>query len=353
MYDAIIIGSGPSGLMAGLAATRCGKDFLIIDKKKEIGKPVQCAEGIIDLVLKMFDLPILPEYNVTEFGEMYLPNGKKGSLNMVTIKTIVLDRTLFEKDLAKRVDCEIKLNERVLDYKDGIVITDKGEYEGKWIIDASGYRSIIGCKVGLNYPLEKNDYFKCLQYTIRHPDIDDKTIKVHLNLGNLGYTWEFPKGDHVSNIGLGAVSGRIKNILLDHLDKYYPGYEIVRRSGGICPIPKPLDRVTNGNVMVVGDAARLVLAQSGAGLPNSLKSGYLGGLCDPGKYENFYRKYLYPELWKNWVNKEKGLRYNKFNLITWKERIAYRMYNVLPNSFKYAVEKRIAKGPKYQFFEYI
>ncbi len=47
-YQTIIIGAGPAGLIAG----RNLKDFLILDKKSQIGEPVQCGEGISAGALK-------------------------------------------------------------------------------------------------------------------------------------------------------------------------------------------------------------------------------------------------------------------------------------------------------------
>ena len=41
-YKTIIVGAGPAGLIAG----RYLRDALILEKKKELGRPVQCGEGI-------------------------------------------------------------------------------------------------------------------------------------------------------------------------------------------------------------------------------------------------------------------------------------------------------------------
>ena len=42
IFETIIVGAGPGGLTAG----RYLKDCLILEQKEEIGKPVQCAEGL-------------------------------------------------------------------------------------------------------------------------------------------------------------------------------------------------------------------------------------------------------------------------------------------------------------------
>ena len=50
-HDVIIVGAGPAGLNAGYYSALSGADVLIVDKKTELGKPVRCAEAIIESVL--------------------------------------------------------------------------------------------------------------------------------------------------------------------------------------------------------------------------------------------------------------------------------------------------------------
>jgi len=44
--DVLVVGAGPAGSSAARAAAMNGAKTIFIDKKEEIGKPVQCAEGI-------------------------------------------------------------------------------------------------------------------------------------------------------------------------------------------------------------------------------------------------------------------------------------------------------------------
>src|SRR2546422_1119339 len=44
--DLIVVGAGPAGSMAALAAARAGRRVALIDKKSAGGEPVQCAEGV-------------------------------------------------------------------------------------------------------------------------------------------------------------------------------------------------------------------------------------------------------------------------------------------------------------------
>src|SRR5256884_2712482 len=45
-YDVIVVGSGPAGATAARYAARRGLRVLLVDKRKEIGVPVQCGEYV-------------------------------------------------------------------------------------------------------------------------------------------------------------------------------------------------------------------------------------------------------------------------------------------------------------------
>src|SRR2546430_16620621 len=45
-YDVIVVGSGPAGGTAARYAARRGLKVLLVDKRKEIGVPVQCGEYV-------------------------------------------------------------------------------------------------------------------------------------------------------------------------------------------------------------------------------------------------------------------------------------------------------------------
>ena len=40
-YDIIVIGAGPAGSTAAMYAARSGASVLLIDKKKDLGSPIQ------------------------------------------------------------------------------------------------------------------------------------------------------------------------------------------------------------------------------------------------------------------------------------------------------------------------
>src|SRR2546430_4541580 len=73
-YDVIVVGSGPAGATAARYAARRGLRVLLVDKRKEIGVPVQCGEyvahneevrAIFPTVTELEDLMEVP-YRVRE-----------------------------------------------------------------------------------------------------------------------------------------------------------------------------------------------------------------------------------------------------------------------------------------------
>src|SRR5216684_8681420 len=51
MYDAVIVGAGPAGGMAARPLAAAGFRTAILEKKKVVGEPVQCAEGVSEFGL--------------------------------------------------------------------------------------------------------------------------------------------------------------------------------------------------------------------------------------------------------------------------------------------------------------
>ena len=47
-YDVIVVGAGPAGSTAAYYAAENGSSVLLLDKKKELGSPIQCAGFLPD-----------------------------------------------------------------------------------------------------------------------------------------------------------------------------------------------------------------------------------------------------------------------------------------------------------------
>ena len=97
--EVLVVGAGPAGSSAALAAVRGGADVIMIDRRPSPGSPLQCAEYIPKMLAS--EIPIPPSVIVQEVRGMrtHLPGGE-----MVETRApgYMIDRTSFDRMLALR-----------------------------------------------------------------------------------------------------------------------------------------------------------------------------------------------------------------------------------------------------------
>lgn len=163
MYDVIVIGAGPAGIMASITAAKNGKHVLLIDKNDEIGKKLKLTGGGRCNVINL--------KNTKEFIDNLQVNGKYMHSSLNNLNTFELydyfqalgiglkvednDRvfpvsnrattiiTILQRQLIEN-NVEIIYNKTVKDIKMGetkTVVTNGGEYKCKNIVIATGGKS--------------------------------------------------------------------------------------------------------------------------------------------------------------------------------------------------------------------
>jgi digeranylgeranylglycerophospholipid reductase len=76
-YDVVIVGSGPTGATTARFAAQGGLRVLLIDKKNELGTPVECSGAISANALRECDVPFDSEFIATPvYG--FLTHSNKG-----------------------------------------------------------------------------------------------------------------------------------------------------------------------------------------------------------------------------------------------------------------------------------
>ena len=278
MYKTIIIGAGPAGLSAG----RFLEDALILDKKEEIGCPVQCGEGISKKALE--DEGITPEgswisANIKNF-EIIVPSGKIISLGCGEEMGYVLDRIAFEKFLASKCKANIQLKTKVIDIelKDGIynVKTEKGDVlKAKYLIGADGPASIVRRK----FFKEKVNILPTFTYLVElEKEISTSAIKMYFDRERYpnGYVWIFPKSRKTANIGLGGI-GNLEEKFNEFMERIvrrdFGNYKLLKSISGTISWGGALLKVREGNILLVGDAGALIDPVFGGGISNAMTSG--------------------------------------------------------------------------------
>ncbi|WNY23415.1 Thiamine thiazole synthase [Methanimicrococcus hongohii] len=168
-YDAVIVGAGPAGSIAAKYAAFGGIDVLFVDRKREIGAPIQCAgftpdaseiEKLIPGMTLPKEMKKLPKNSIlckTKKQRLYTPDLKSKEFD---VDGYVLDRRIFDTELAEQAasaGAELLCGTTVTSVLSGSTkhtvrlhgIFGKFDVTTKVIIGADGPNSFIGKTFGL------------------------------------------------------------------------------------------------------------------------------------------------------------------------------------------------------------
>ncbi|MBK7036810.1 MAG: FAD-dependent oxidoreductase [Bacteroidetes bacterium] len=87
-YDIVVIGSGPGGSTTARYAAKKGLRVLLIDKRQELGAPIQCSGAISANALENVEIAADDEFiqeKIYGFG-IYNENGTKCTIDYRTLK---------------------------------------------------------------------------------------------------------------------------------------------------------------------------------------------------------------------------------------------------------------------------
>lgn len=314
-YDVVIVGAGPAGSTTAYYASKAGASVLLLDKKKEIGYPVQCGEFIpaVDELREMMpeatDLDEL--FNLeegliskrTENIRIFSPGKKTYEIefNGYTVERREFDKYLAEK--AVKEGAELRTGTTITGFNGKKITSTDGEFKGKVIVGADGPLSRVGRWAGLQGPSKLSRCILC-EVPGEFPPV------VEMYFGSAapgGYAWVIPKA-HGANVGLG-VQKWFKEPLNPLLQKFLRSRGLRMKpkffSAGHVPVSGPVPRTVKGNVLIVGDAAGHVMATNGGGIPIAMICGriagnvigeHLNGLAPLERYETEWRKMVGREL---------------------------------------------------------
>jgi len=282
--DILVVGAGPAGSSAAIGAAGKGARVLVVERGSVIGVPVRCAEYI--------PAPLLGEVHDRSFlvqsirgMRTFLPGGEETEIRASGF-TIRRDR--FDQSLAKEAErsgAEIRLSTRALSRSHGEVLLREGKdrfstVKAKIVIGADGPHSTVGRWIGS----VNRRMIPAIQVSVPLVNALDQT-EVYFDKDMYGgYGWLFPKGD-VANVGVGMKSGggRIPSIkhALDRLLCTLREHEKIRgepraMTGGWIPVA-PSIKTTQGNVLLVGDAAGQTHPITGAGVAQAVICGRKAG----------------------------------------------------------------------------
>ena len=296
----VVVGAGPAGCSAAEAVAASGGEVLLIDKKSEIGSPVQCGGFLPEAVEleKLMPRAHLPEVlreiperiilHRTELQRIYSPSG---DYKQFAVAGRVLDRRAYDRYLAARA---AGAGARVLPatrarLEEGIVQLS-GHFNGKIrpeiIIGADGPHSIVSRAMG--NPIQETGI--CLEYEMADVNIDPDAAEMYFSAQYApgGYAWIIPLGQDMANVGVGVrasyLAGQKLPLILDRFIREHTiaaeklaGGEVLAVMRGLVPAGGTVGAIQKGNILLAGDAAGHVMATSGGGIPLAVVAGRIAG----------------------------------------------------------------------------
>ncbi len=296
-YDCIVVGAGPAGSMAAEAAARKGLRTLLLEKDREIGVPVRCAEGVGEKELTELVQPRERWIaNVVQGAVLIAPNGKEVVIEGNGDRGLVLDRKIFDYDLAAMAaahGAEIATKAYVFDVlrTDGRVTGVRVQHLGRThdirarvVIGADGVESRVGRFAGLHTALKLRNLGSCLQVTLANIRVDPRYVYAYFGeaVAPGGYLWIFPKSETEANVGIGILGPYTKQrsamrYLDDFLRRRFPHAAVLYTVAGCVPVAKTLKKIIAPGLMLAGDAAHQVNPVTGGGIITAMFAGRLAG----------------------------------------------------------------------------
>jgi geranylgeranyl reductase family protein len=312
-YDVVVVGLGPGGASATYSSAKSGLKVLGIEKRREIGVPIQCGEflpanntysEILPDAKHLELLTTFPDYIVRNRTRMVSMFSPKGVEYIDYFDGVVIDRSLYDKWIVSKAveeGADINIGCTVFDliYEgDGYRVLVRGsggsfEVMAKTIVIAGGAGNRLIERVGLEPEKDENNLGHVIQYMMVGVDTDDEKIEMYTGKKYCpgAYAWIIPRGDGFANVGLGIrrnyVSKGDRDLSLrDFLHRFIYKHPVASKKlsrskpvslvGGLVPVGPPR-RSVGRDALLVGDSANQVIASVGAGVPTSVIAGTIAG----------------------------------------------------------------------------
>jgi geranylgeranyl reductase family protein len=323
ILDVVVVGAGPGGISAAITAAAAGCSVVCLDKA-EFPRDKTCGDGLTAGALRRLESlglarADLEAAGVADVRETVLvsPSGRRvtlplpadGGLHAAVVARRDLDAALVGLAARRSVDVRQQCTaEKVAPHAGEIelLLADGTSLRARHVIAADGHWSAVRRALEPDAPRDLGEWHAVRQY---FADVDDDRMWVLFERDLLpGYAWVFPRPGGGANVGYGVLradgrTGRDLKALWPELLSRPALREIL---GGRARATEPVrawpiptrydaDRLVNGRVLFVGDAAGVVDPMTGEGIAQALETGALAaeaiaGGGDPRAVATQYRR---------------------------------------------------------------
>jgi len=300
--DVVVVGAGPAGVAAALTAQAHGLTVRMVDRAV-FPRDKTCGDGLTTQALRLLeglevDVPALPGYEPVQETVCVSPSGREVVLTLPGTGAYsgVITRLEFDAALVVRArEAGVGLQEGaelvgLTETATGIraELADGTHLDAGHVIAADGHWSRVRRLREPDAPADLGTWHAFRQY---FRGVDERRQFVLFERDLLpGYAWVFPLPDGRANVGFGVLRGagitgkKLKQLWPDLLAR--PSMRRVLGAGAepedvhrAWPIPASYDpdRLSDGRVLYVGDAASVVDPLTGEGIAQALETGILAG----------------------------------------------------------------------------
>lgn len=294
--DVLIVGAGPAGATAALAARRSRPESSVrLLDAATFPRDKACGDGIAPHAL--IELEALGVHDLTAgYGpvrwlDLRTPGGVRVRAEP-SRPNYVIPRTVFDARIVAAAVAAgavlVQHRAHRIDVRDDLVIVD-GEHAGRVVIAADGANSVLRRAIGL--PRNPDDHLAVAVrgYAAEHVDDGppDRMITGRAQLIDMqdeawpAYAWSFPLADGSgrANVGYGRLRSRLsgRNQLWGELERLLPDQPAEDLRAHHLPLSTWRPPQPDGRVLLVGDAASLINPLTGEGIFYAVRSGWLAG----------------------------------------------------------------------------
>jgi len=288
--DAIVIGGGPVGSYAALNLAKLGVKVTVFEEHPQIGLPSHCAGHLSIRSLRNINLYPLSNgivENIFSTANFYSAVGTKFSLLLSQPVTAVVNRSLFDKYLARQAEraganftlsAPVKSLINADGFVKGVNIQINGQREekvySKITLDAEGISSRLLRQAGLTALKPKGLVYAVEAEVENVQDVERHAVEVYFGKAYAPgfYAWLIPKLDGTAKVGLAANKGNPREFLSALMSKHpvaskqlgkakitQIGYHAITLGG-------PIDRTYANGFLAIGDCASQVKPSTGGGV---------------------------------------------------------------------------------------
>jgi geranylgeranyl reductase family protein len=316
-YDVAIVGAGPAGALAAYELAKAGLSCVILEKES-LPRYKVCGGGLIHKARKALGIDIQAaierELYLTEFSLFGSDKTYRTPPQAKPMVTMVM-RDQFDQLLVKAAclqgaslieGFELKVLQT---HGDGVDLTDASgrQVSANMVVGADGANSAVGRLGGWGHFEAMAPALEC-ELTVSDADMArfSGTARFDLDIPKDGYSWVFPKGQHLS-IGVGRFFNKERINLHQTLDTYLAhlglqSYADKTVHGFVIPLHPRKEGAILGRLFLVGDAAGFADPVLGEGLSSAILSGIAVGKAigasgmELSRAQSHYQQYIDEEV---------------------------------------------------------